>query len=224
MTTSLGHFPSKYRPGFFFFVFFTLSLLSPFEDNSALRWGSSNFRQTDLRDYASYYCACHLFSLALGMFAMVTVHSRPPGLTHAVLCIIPARLWWRELSARPSPNPWWGGLLDYSSGSRLGLMSHDYSAPWPQRASLPVRGGYFLSAATPDLPQPPTLSCHSFPSKDKERWRRKPQKIAKLFSLRMSATIKLVLSTRHSNKPDILVREEEMSVKISTWAAIYTFL
>lgn len=47
----------------------------------------STLQANDPRDYTSYYCTCHLFSLALGMFAMVTAHSGLSGLTHAVLCI-----------------------------------------------------------------------------------------------------------------------------------------
>lgn len=52
-----------------------------------LESGGRPSQPTDLRDYTSYYCTCHLFSLALGMFAMVTAHSGLSVLTPAVLCI-----------------------------------------------------------------------------------------------------------------------------------------
>lgn len=44
-------------------------------------------KASDLGDYTSYYCSCHLFSLAPGMVAMATAHSRPIGGDPAVLCI-----------------------------------------------------------------------------------------------------------------------------------------
>ena len=45
----------------------------------AVDWkGEGTLLPTDLGDYTSYDCACHLFSLARGMIAMVTAHSGAP--------------------------------------------------------------------------------------------------------------------------------------------------
>lgn len=67
MTTLLSNFPSKYTDFFFFF--------RTFEDHGALKVEASPAQAADPHDYTLYYCTCHLFSLALGMFAMVTAHS-----------------------------------------------------------------------------------------------------------------------------------------------------
>lgn len=50
-----------------------------FEDHGALKVEASPMQTADPRDYTLYYCTCHLFSLALGMFAMATARSRLSG-------------------------------------------------------------------------------------------------------------------------------------------------
>lgn len=117
-------------------------------------WSISKALQaTDLRDYTSYYCTCHLFSLALGMFAMVTVHSGLSELTHAVLCI--SQLGCDEGKSLPMiPNPWWGGFSISTSGlawaSYPSFCSFATSPPTrppvqPQSTSPPLISSYFLS-------------------------------------------------------------------------------
>lgn len=88
---------------------------------------------TDLRDCTLFYCTCHLFSLALGMFAMVTAHSGLVELTHAVLCI--SRLGCDEGKSLPMiPNPWWGRFSITAPGSTRAshpslLLCHPHPAP-----------------------------------------------------------------------------------------------
>ena len=110
----------------------------------------STLQATDLRDYTSYYCTCHLFSLALGMFAMVTAHSGLSGLTHAVLCI--SQHGCDEGKSLPMiPNPWWGGF----SISALG----------PAWASLPAS----VLLCQPPLTTPtPNSTTKGIPSLNKQ--------------------------------------------------------
>lgn len=107
----------------------------------------STLQATDLRDYTSYYCTCHLFSLALGMFAMVTAHSGLSGLTHAVLCI--SQHGCDEGKSLPMiPNPWWGGFSISAPGPAWAslpssLLFCQHPPVQPQRASLPWISSFF---------------------------------------------------------------------------------
>ena len=128
----------------------------------ALRAEAKTLDATDLRDYSSYYCACHLFSLALGMFAMVTAHSGLSELTHAVLRI--SQLGCDEGKSLPMiPNPWWGGFSisapgpAWASYPSLSALPPPLPTIQPQRASIPcISSDFFflLSQTVPDY-----LSC-----------------------------------------------------------------
>ena len=143
MTTLLSNFSLKVH--WLCIFFFT------FEEYGGLeRVEGSTLQATDLRDYTSYYCTCHLFSLALGMFAMVTAHSGLSGLTHAVLCI--SQHGCDEGKSLPMiPNPWWGGF----SISALG----------PAWASLPAS----VLLCQPPLTTPtPNSTTKGIPSLNKQ--------------------------------------------------------
>lgn len=65
-----------------------LLIFFSFEMGRWLRWcEEEEWRRQDPGDYTSYYCSCHLFSLALGTFSMATTHSKAIGGDLAVLCI-----------------------------------------------------------------------------------------------------------------------------------------
>lgn len=92
--------------------------------NGNIRWVCSDQRvrwtgvkATDLGDYTSYYCSYHLFSLAPGMVAMATAHSRPIGGDPAVLCIS----WCARDEGRlfqGQGSPWWGRVSISAPGPK----------------------------------------------------------------------------------------------------------
>lgn len=159
-----------------YWVIFPQSTLTffTFEEYGALRVEGSTLQATDPHDYTSYYCTCHLFSLALGMFAMVTAHSRLSGLTHAVLCI--SQLGCDEGKSLPMiPNPWWGGFSISAPGpawaSYPSLLLCHPTPIQPQRESLPWISSYFLSQTIPD-----SLNCPFCPLKENNCWSSESEK------------------------------------------------
>lgn len=120
---------------------------------------------TDLHDYTLNYCTCHLFSLARGMFAMVTAHSGLAELTHAVLCI--SRLGSDEGKSLPvwSLTPDEVGF-NFSSrswkGPHVPLCSFSTPPSHPHKGHpTPKMNSYFLSQTVPDY-----LNCPFCPLRD----------------------------------------------------------
>lgn len=134
-------FPQKHAD-----FFFRLKTTGPWEQEA------SALQATDLRDYTSYYCTCHLFSLALwdvrhGNSARQAVWPDPRCPLH-----FPAWLWWREIFARDPLTP-------DEEGSRFQLqVLHGPHIPHS-----------LWSSATPPPPIPSTTT-KGIPSVSKQRF------------------------------------------------------